>query len=62
MKKINLHGGGEMENKKEGKKPKYIGNREVAVWENIDKYGNTYLSIKIDGQYVNCFEQQEDSQ
>ena len=37
-------------------KPKYIGNG-VAIWENTDKNGKTYLSVSVlGGKAINCFE------
>lgn len=44
-----------MAEEKKGEQPKYKGNG-VAVWENTDKNGKTYLRIQIlDSVYVNAW-------
>lgn len=44
--------------KKKGKRPKYTSNEGVMIWENKDKNGNIYLSVRIPllNISVNCFE------
>jgi hypothetical protein len=42
----------ETENK--GRAPDFSGDG-VAVWVNVDKNNNKYLSVKVLGHYVNCF-------
>jgi hypothetical protein len=36
-------------------KPAYRGKMGIAVWENKDKYGKTYLSMKLFGETINLF-------
>lgn len=36
-------------------RPKYS-NDFIAVWEKTDKNGNTYLAVKLFGEYYNVFQ------
>lgn len=38
-----------------GRRPDYSGDG-VAVWKKLDKNGKEYLSVKVLGHYVNCFQ------
>ncbi len=53
--KIKTIGGQEMAEQKPRRKPEYA-NEFLAIWENTDKNGKTFLSVRIFGSYINVFQ------
>ena len=57
--KIKTIGGQKMAEQKPRRKP-YYSNNFIAIWQNSDKNGKTYLSIRVFGSYFNVFQTRQE--
>ena len=48
-----------MAEQKPRRKP-YYSNNFIAIWQNSDKNGKTYLSIRVFGSYFNVFQTRQE--